>query len=660
VKEDGFMKQKLINSAILFGLFIFIILYLEILFKLRVLNFSFDGDVLRISLFSLSYSVMIMFLLMFFKEKAVKNTTYIFVIIITFLYFNQEIYSSFVEGFYSFAVVGDFTAGLSFFSDYLHAFKFGHITYLLPLGTLFLFSKYKIINFDIEYCVLKQPLFLLIISFLLFFGSLQTINENVEIQAVDDDNDVPITLNEVGTLISYSDMDLYTYMYNSQDALKKFGLLTYTQRDLFSLLRTDPLSAEAYKVLINDYFEKEALNAHDSNDYSDIFEDKNFVLIMAESLDTFAINETLTPHMWDMKVNNSYYENYYSPLYYRSTADSEFLVQTSMYPDKNVTLSMDAYMDNTFPNTMPKLFEEKGYTTYSFHNYFDYFYPRGNFHLQTLGYNQFWGSEELGLTSGFNPDRVIFDHVWESDYEMMKMAVPKFIDDDKFFVNILTVSGHFQYNDEHEMATPENVERARLYLENLEEPVEYTDEILYYLAIHIEVDNAIGYLKEELEAAGKLEDTVIMIFGDHYAYGIDNDVIWDYENEYKIDNDEMDIHNVPLLIYSDSPNKLANTSEMYFSTIDIMPTVANLFNLDINYAQVFGNDAFGMSNNIVRFADGSFISSNFRYESLSEKYTIYDETTSEWYLFGLNTAFLNQYMYNLLVLEYNYFEKKDD
>ena len=662
MKEDDFMKQKLINSAILFGFFLFFILYLEILFKLRVLKFSFDEDIFRISLFSLSYSVMIMFLLMFFKEKAVKITAYIFVALITFLYFNQEIYSSFVEGFYSFAVAGDITAGLSFFSDYLHSVRLGHITYLLPIGTLFLFSRYKILSFDIEYCVLKQPLFLLIISFSLFFVSLQTIDESVELQ-VDNDVEVPITLNEVGTLISYSDMDLYTYMYNSQDALKKFGLLTYTQRDLFSLLRTDPLSAEAYKVLINDYFDND-VDPHDNNSYSNIFENKNFILIMAESLDTFAINETLTPNMWKIKTENSYYENYYSPLYYRSTADSEFLVQTSMYPDKNVTLSMDAYMNNTFPNTMPKLFEEKGYSTYSFHNYFDYFYPRGNFHLQTLGYNQFWGSDELGLTTGFDPDRPIFNHIWQSDYEMMKMAVPKFINDDKFFVNILTVSGHFQYNENHEMATPENIERAQLYLDNLEEPVEYTDEILYYLAIHIEVDNAIGYLMDELEAANKLDDTVIMIFGDHYAYGIENEVIWAYENEYKIDNDSMDIHNVPMLIYSNTPHKLSNTQDTYFSTIDVMPVVANLFNLNINYSNVFGNDAFGLSNNIVRFADGSFISDDFRYDSLSEKYTIYNETINddyiERYIYSLNTSFLNQYMYNLLVLEYNYFENKED
>jgi len=597
---------------------------------------------------------MFLFVFKFFSEKTVRILSYGFITVITFLYFNQEIYSSFVEGFYSFAVVGDFTAGLSFFSDYFTAIRFGHITYLLPIVSLIFLDRYRIMKFDIEYSSLKEPLYFLVGSVFVFFLSLQTIDESVEIRGTTDETDV--TLNEVGTLISYSDMDLYSYMYNSQDALKKFGLLTYTQRDFFRIFRTNPLSKEAYEVLISDYLENQP--DHESNSYSGLFEDKNFILIMTESLDTFAINETLTPNLYKLKTEYAYFENYYSPLYYRSTADSEFLVQTSMYPDKNVTLSMDAYMNNTFPNTLPKAFEDSGYSTFSFHDYFDYFYPRGKFHLKTLGYDQFWGSEELGMSTGFDPDRVIFDHEWESDYEMMTRAVPKFINEDKFFVNMLTVSGHFNYGDNHEMARPEYVAAVQEYFDNLEEPVEYSDEILYYLAVHMEVDKAIGYLVDELKKAGKFDDTVIMIFGDHYAYGIENKDIWAYEDEYKIDNDELDIQNVPMMIISDS-TFMSGVKPQYMSTIDVMPTVANLFGLSIDYNLIYGRDALGMDSNIVHFADGSFISKDFRYDALSENITITNDNVSELYLFNLHKSYLNDYMYNLLMLEYDYFKEED-
>ncbi len=647
------MKKKNINAITLFSFLLFSIIYLEFLFKIRVLSLHFDFDLFRISIFSISYAILIMFILMFFKRKAVKITIFTLTGILSFLYLNQEVYSSFVEGFYSVTVAGDFTAGLSFFSDYLTSLKFGHIFYFFPMISLYVLNRYKVISFDVEYSLLKQPLVILGAGFLVFFLSLQTISEDVEIQGTSDNSEVDLI--SIGNLLSYSDMDLYTYMYNSTQALKKFGLLTYTQRDFFSMFRTDPLSEEAYKVLVDDYYDNR--DEHNDNLYTDLFKGKNLIMIMAESLDTFAINEELTPTLWALKNDSAYFENFYSPLYYRSTADSEFLVQTSMYPDKNVTLSMEAYIDNYLPNTLPKMFEEQGYSTFSFHNYTDYFYPRSDFHINTLGYNQFWGSEELGMTAGFDPNRIIFNHHWESDLEMMKLSVDKFIDEDQFFVNYITVSGHFDYSQSHEIATEENVAKVQEYVDTLDPSVEIPDDIFYYLAVHVEVDKAIKYLMDELAAKGKLDDTVIMIFGDHYAYGIGNDDIWAYEDEYKIDDDEMDIHNVPMMIISDS-TFLDGTISNYMSTVDVMPTIANLFGLNMDYKLAFGNDGLGVDGNVVRFADGSFISSEFSYNALSEEYIIFDESVSETFLFNLNHKYLNDYMYNLLTLEYDFFNKK--
>jgi len=647
------MKKTLKQTGILLTFYALSIIYLEILFKIRVLTIGLDSDLFRIVLFSLSYSVLFLFILKFFGAKTVKITTYVLTVIVTFLYFNQEIYFSFVEGFYSVTVIGDFTAGLSFFSDYVTSIHFAHIAYLLPIASLIALDRYKVIRFDIEYCSLKQPLYFMMISALTFFLAVRTISDESIVRG-DEANQI-VTAQNVGTLLSYSDLDLYTYMYNSQDALKKFGMLTYTQRDFLQLFRQDPLSKKAYEVLIQDYIENQP--EHQYNSYTGLFEDKNFILIMAESLDTYAINETLTPTLYGLKNDYAYFENWYSPLYYRSTADSEFLVQTSMYPDKNVTLSMDAYMDNTFPNTLPKLFTEKGYSTYSFHDYFDYFYPRGDFHLNTLGFSQYWGSEELGMTTGFDPDRIITDHIWQSDYDLMQRAVPKFINDDRFYVNILTVSGHFNYGETHEMARDEYVEAVQAYLDASGKP--YSDELLYYLAVNMELDKAVKFLIDSLEEAGKMDDTVIMIFGDHYAYGIEKEDIWAYDDEYKTDFDEMDIHNVPMMIISDS-TFMSGVKTEYLSTIDVIPTVSNLFNLNVNYREVFGHDAFSSEEHIIRFADGSFLSKDYRYDALSETYTINDNTVTEEYLYHINQQFLNDYMYNILVLEYDYFRQEDN
>ena len=141
------MKNKIIQVLSLF-IFIFLsIVYLELLFKARVLTVYFDITLFRVILFSFTYTVMFMFLLMFFREKAVKVLAFILVFIVSFLYLNQEIYFSFVEGFYSVTIAGDFTMGLSFLSDYLTALKFGHLLYLIPICLLFVLTKYKLFNF---------------------------------------------------------------------------------------------------------------------------------------------------------------------------------------------------------------------------------------------------------------------------------------------------------------------------------------------------------------------------------------------------------------------------------------------------------------------------------------------------------------------------------
>ncbi|XMB85257.1 LTA synthase family protein [Mycoplasmatota bacterium WC44] len=564
---------------------------------------------------------------------------FILTLITTFLYFNQEIYSMSFGGFYSIMVAGDFTLGLSFFNEYIAAIRFGHIFYLFPFIILIILTRFKVISFNVEYSKLKQPLFLLLMGSLFFFVSLQTVDKNFE------ENEGELT---------YSDMELYTYMYNAQSAIKKFGLLTYTQRDFFSLFGADPLSESEHEILIDNFLENQR-DRHYINEYSNIFKNKNLILIMAESFDNFAINESLTPNLFKLQQNNASFENFYAPLYYRSTADTEFMVQTSFYPDKNVTLSMEAYIDNNFPYTMPKLFKAEGYSTSSFHNYTDYFYPRSKFHSETLGYDNYYGSEELGLLDNPKDNDIIFDHKWQSDLEMMKLALPKFINEDKFFVNFITVSGHLRYSSSHNIAQ-RNIDIIRQY--EIDNGIELPSEIAYYLAANIELDKSIGYLVDSLEAADRLNDTVIMIFGDHYPYGIDKDTIWNYD-EVKEDGSDSDIHNVPMIISSTSKT-LDGTVSNYMSTVDVLPTVSNLFGLKLDYTKVFGKDALSSDNNIVRFADMSYVSSDFSYDSLSEEYEILNDDITLNYLVSQSHKMNTQYTYNLSILEYDYFKMDEE
>lgn len=618
--------------------FVFLsILYLELLFKVRLFEqFAITGDYLKMTLFALSYSFLVMFFVLFFRKNVVFILILILTIAIPFMFINQEIYNTILHQFYSFSFAGDITKGLSFINKYLGAMKFSMLSYLLPLSILLLFKYKGWFNFEVEYASTKQPLIFVGLFIVSFFISLQTLDETVEGEQSD---------------ILFSDMDLYTFMYNPQKALKKFGLLTYTQRDFFSLFRNDPLTEEDHAVLLETYLDSKYLDnlPRDYYPYSDIFSEKfynkkNFILIMAESLDTYAIDEGITPTLYEFRETSAYFENYYSPLYYRSTADTEFMTQTALFPDKTVTLSMDEYLNNTLTNTLPKLFEEKGYDTFSFHNYTDYFYPRSQFHLETLGYDYYWGATDLGMLP--EPEGIINNHEWQSDLELFDMSLNapvvnnnggtdyiNYLDSEYFFVNYITVSGHFSYTKNHEIASTHAETLEQYYIDHpeIERPV---DTMFYYLAANMDLDLGLAHLKQELINAGKWDETVIMIYGDHYAYGIDEQDIWDYDTLKSPDltNLDMEIHNVPMMICTgigtttetascDGSQALSGTIPNYMSSIDIMPTVANLFDLNLDYRTVFGHDALSTQNNTVIFSDMSFVNRFVSYDSLSEAYT---------------------------------------
>ena len=624
-------------ASIWFILFASIILF-EVIFKWRLFIIEFNASLITTLLFSLAYSLMFFFFLVFFQPKTMKRMMLAIMILLTILYLNQDIYHTIVENFYSVQIAGDFSLGLSFIGDAFLALRLYHVLYFFPIIIVFVTNQVFPTIYDGNHFILKMPLVIMLLSLFVF---------NLATSRIDNTRDTTITD------YAYSDRDLYEYVYNAQLTIKNFGLLTYTQRDILNAFRTPPLFISEYEVLILDYLNNQP--PHTNNDYTGIYEDKNLILIMAESFDYMAIHETLTPTLFMLKNDYGFFENYYSPLYYRSTADSEFMTQTGLFPNKNVTLSMESYLDNTFPDTLPNMFGERGYSSYSYHNYIDYFYPRRAFHTQTLGYDIYKNASDFGLLEEHEGNGIIFDHQWQKDTDLITLSTDDFIGNQPFFVNYITVSQHFQYNQSHEVASI-HIQQVRDYIATTNEDI--PDVMQYYLATAIELDLAVKQLMDTLDQQGILEDTVIMIYGDHYAYGIDESTIWKYDT-HKEDQNTNDLHNVPMMIY-DHEKRMANTFDHYMSSIDILPTIANLFGLTMNYQHVFGRDIFSESNHIVVFPDLSFVSQDFEYDALTESYRIFNASYTNEELSALSSMFITKYRYNILILDNDYFKEDDD
>lgn len=633
------------------------ILYLELLFRSRVYTVAFDMHLLRIVAFSLAYTIFMLFFLMFFSKKTNKIVIIVLISYLGFTYFNQEIYHSIVNSYFSFSVAGDVLKALTFFGKLISTIRFGHLLYLVPLFALLGKMKYNkkmfekellkdktfdgdiYEDFDIQYYTIKQPLVIMLSGLAVYVFTVFSISSVSEI----DPNNPDL----------FTDRDLYNDLYSAESAIYEFGILTYTQRDVMTLFTIEDVDLAEQNQEIEDFLAEQP--AHEENDYTNALQDKNFILIMAESLDTYAIVPELTPTLSLLKGDSLYFENYYSPLYYRNTADTEFLVQTGFYPNKGVSLSMEAYMDNAFPNTMARLFQgvsTTDYQTLSFHNYNDYFYPRIEFHSETLGFDEYFGSVRMEMQE--EPDGFTLNRDWQSDIELMEHVVDELAKYDNFYANILTVSGHLDYDDKHDIAS-KHIDQVNEYEEA--NGLDLPSDIKYYLAVQIEFDLSLKYLIDELKEMDKFDDTVIMIFGDHYAYGLDIETIWEYDT-IKEDGSQLDIHNVPMILYNTGFE--SQVMPNYMSSIDIMPTISNLYNLDLSYQEIFGKDALGADDNIVRFPNLSFVSNDFEYDILADEYTIREGSGLDITSVMLKKDYLIQeYLYNNMLLENDYFTNRD-
>lgn len=588
-------------SLVLLSVFIATTLFLELTFKTRLLHLEFrmqhffSLDVLRNILFTITYGFFVLLFLKMFKERTVKYLYVVFILLLVVLYFSQDIYYLIANNFYSFAFSGELAAGLTFFYRLPQSLTIGHLWYLIPLISLYVFlrlvQKKQLNVFNIRYTRIYQPFVYAALAGFALFLTISTISDDR-----DPDN-----------AYDFSDYDLYIQPVVPHSAMRKFGLLSYARIDIQNAVTSRAASREA-DVSVEEYLESRT--GHELNAMSHIFQDKNLILIMAEALDTYAINPDLMPNLYALNENAWSFDNFYAPLYYRNTADTEFMIQTSFYPNRNVQLSMQTYIDNTFPYTLPKLFNMRNYQTFAYHNFSDHFYPRQTFHPETLGYDAYFGPDEMGLITPPNDAREARGHYWHSDLAMFENTLPTLLENERFFGYYLTVTGHLPYEpSRHDYALKhiDTIEAilAEKGLEDLEE------DIKYYHAAQWEFDLAVGYLMATLEASGRLEDTVVVIFGDHYAYGLNQDDIWEYDTQ-KESRTELGIHNVPFIIYHEglTPKSFSET----FASVDVLPTIANMFNLPLNYQFVMGEDAFNSTQNRIVFSSMSFLTDTYFYE----------------------------------------------
>lgn len=610
-------------------------LFLELLLSVSILRTLWPLSSIRLVLFTLSYALGMVFILAFFRQKGSRILLLVFLIAFTTLFLSLDLYYRVMGDFFSLVLSGDAWRGVTFIYRIRLHLRWHHLLYFTPLTVWLLFRQYLYIK---PYQHRLAPLLMLVLTLVSFVGALSFINQTPPIES-----DSPF---------NFSELDIYEKLPSAYQFIHHYGVLTYVRRDLQSLWSNRQVDALETMDEIEAFLSSQT---HERHTYSRIFRNMNLVFIVAESLDYYAIDEDLMPNLHRLYTQGWQMNNFHAPHYYRNTADTEFMVHTGFYPDRQVQLSMQAYVDNAFPMTLPRLFEARGYDTFAFHNYVDYFYPRREFLTQTVGFSSYKDAIDMGLMN--EEDAQAGSHPWPSDFDMMQETLPDWIESDRFYAYYLTVSGHMPYHAQHPQVE-KNLETIEALLEAHDREIENPN-ILGYLAANLELERMLEYLLEELDAHGRRHDTVIVLMSDHYPYGLDLDELIEMHPEKTIEDSRLDLHRVPFIVYH--PWFFPRSFHQVFSSVDVTPTLANLFDLNFQPGFTVGRDGLSSFANTVRFQNGS-IRNRYYQLDITQQYQITHFT--EAFTDDEVMLFFNEMIYlqtlNQRILQSNYFGPDED
>lgn len=452
--------------------------------------------------------------------------------------------------------------------------------------------------------------------------------------------------------LTATDIGRFTKQWNREYVVMKFGIYVYHVNDLVKSVEPKLAALFGYDNALKNFNEYYSANEKSPvNEYTDIFAGKNIIAIHAESMQNFVIGlefngVEVTPNLNKLAATGIYFDNFYSQVSVGTSSDAEFTLNTSLMP-ANIGTAFGNYFDKEYV-TIPKLLKEKGYYTFAMHGNNADYWNRRVMH-KNLGYDRLYAKDD------FEIDEVI--GLGLSDVSFFKQAVQKLKvikeENDKFYGTFIMLTNHTPFSEtdkygEFDVSLKETVLNPETgVLEEIVYPYMAGTKLgNYFKSVHY-ADYALGVFLEELEKNDLLENTVIVLYGDHDARLSESDYIRLYNYDKTTDGilPETDPNyvefndysyelnrKVPFIIWSNDRTEKAETISNVMGMYDVMPTLGNMFGFYNEYA--LGHDIFDIKeNNIVVFPNGNWLTNEVYYNSqLQESYIINNSIISQEYI----------------------------
>ena len=441
-----------------------------------------------------------------------------------------------------------------------------------------------------------------------------------------------------------SDYSRLEKQWNREYLVQRFGIYVYQFNDAIKSTESKFTSLFGYdkasKKVREFYEEKEKNNVKKTNEYTNALEGKNVIVIHAESIMTHDMtlsfnNKELTPNLNRLASEGLFFSNYYPQVSVGTSSDTEFTFSTSLLPASTGTVFVN-YWDRKY-EAIQNLLSNKGYYTASMHANNASFWNRNVMH-QTLGYKKFYAKDSFDNS---NKEDII--GLGLSDKAFFKQSIDKIKNisekNNNYYVTMIMLTNHTPWDGgeaygDYEVnykttKTDENGNTTEVTLPYMEG----TELGNYFRAVHY-ADEAIGQFINDLDAAGLLENTAIVIYGDHdakiskkqyryfYNYDFETGGTYSKDDERYVDVDYYKYElnrKVPFIIWTKDSKGTKMNKEIttVMGMYDAMPTLANMLNFDYKYA--LGHDIFNVDDNIVVFPNGNWVTDKVYYNAQKEE-----------------------------------------
>lgn len=440
--------------------------------------------------------------------------------------------------------------------------------------------------------------------------------------------------------------NIYKNFNDANKSMSITGLYEYTIRNFYiTFLQTEEEeTSEDYEFLMEAF----SVNNNEVNKYTGIFKNKNLIFVQLEGIDDWLLTEKDMPTLYGMLNNSFVFQNHYS--YYNgggSTFNSEFAVNTGFITPLSYTQNAYSFNKNSFPYSMANMFKNQDYDVNAFHmNSGEYYSRQTNY--TNWGYDKYYGLLDINdyKDKSYTLDRELINDVTFQEKMFSK--------DSKFVDYIITYSNHLPFTNtkgvckllyDMEMDLNDTVDMGE---ESSSTFVQLTEEECIRKQAH-ETDYMMELLLKKLTELNLIDDTVIVVFTDHYLYTVEDKTILD---KYKNTSNNL-INKTPFFIWQNNM-KRTNIKEVT-SQLNILPTTLNLFGINYNPNYYIGSDALSSNyKGIVFFSDYSWYDGNIYVDN---GVIANNKSSSQEYLDEKNYYIHYLTKKNDLALKYNVFKK---